>query len=321
MAVRNPPVLRGRSGLLIGPSFTLDPMTPLTVIVLTHNEELNIFDCLRSVAWVDDVIVVDSGSTDGTRAEAIQARPDVRIFSHPFQDFGDQRNWALNETSPRHRWVWFLDADERGTPELAREITQRTAIDSPVVGYYLCYRNHFLGTWLKHSTRFPTWQLRLLKRGEVRYEKMGHGQREVTTGPLDYIHTPYEHYGFSQGVTHWIARHNRYSSDEIGLILALRQQPLALTDLWRSDAVGRSRCLKRIASRIPCRPVIGFLYLYVWKRGFLDGKAGLLFCLLRLTHEIHISTKLAELAAFGGHSSADTTPSPAQTPLALDPRI
>ena len=269
-------------------------MTPITVIILTHNEERNIGDCIRSLAWAEDVIVVDSGSTDSTVEIATQTRSDLRTFQHPFQDFGDQRNWSLAETAPRHNWILFLDADERCTPELSKSIENAVTHESGVVGYYLCYRNYFLGRWIKRCTRFPTWQLRLLKRGEVQYEKMGHGQKEVTTGRLDYLHEPYDHYGFSQGVSHWIARHNRYSSEEIGLILNLRQQPLALGDLRSRDRIARTRCMKRIASRLPFRPLIGFLYLYVWKRGFLDGYAGLMFCLLRLTHEIHMLVKLEE---------------------------
>ncbi len=279
-------------------------MTPVTVIILTHNEEPNIFNCLRSVAWAEDVIVVDSGSTDATLAEATRARPDVRTFYHPFQDFGDQRNWALDQTAPRHKWVLFLDADERCTPELAASIHTAISPDSQMVGYYLCYKNFFLGKWLKRCTRFPTWQLRLLKRGEVRYEKMGHGQREVTRGPLDYIHEPYDHYGFSQGVTHWIGRHNTYSSEEIGLLYQLRQEPLALSDLCKADCVSRSRCLKRIAARLPFRPLVGFFYLYIWKGGFLDGYAGLMFCLLRLTHEIHMVVKQAEQEAISRQRTA-----------------
>ena len=266
----------------------------VTAIILTHNEEQNIAECIRSLQWLDDVIVVDSGSTDTTAAEATRARSDVRIFTHPFQDFGDQRNWALDEAAPRHRWILFLDADERCTPQLAAAINVVISQNSPTVGYYLCCKNFFLGQWLKRSTSFPTWQLRLLQLGEVRYEKMGHGQKEVTTGPLEYLQEPYDHYGFSQGVSHWIARHNKYSSEELGHILELRQQPLALKDLLSSDRIARTRCLKRIASRLPFRPLISFLYQYIWKRGFLDGYAGLMFCLLKFTHEIHILVKLAE---------------------------
>lgn len=270
-------------------------MTPVTAIILTHNEERNIRDCVRSLDWADDVVIVDSGSTDSTVEAAREVRESVRIFHHPFKDFGDQRNWALDETEPRHRWILFLDADERCTPELAASIQKVASSQMDVAGYYLCYRNYFLGRWIKRCTRFPTWQLRLLKHGEVRYEKMGHGQKEVTTGRLEYLQEPYDHYGFSQGVAHWIARHNRYSSEEIGHILSLRQQPLALSDLRSRDRIARTRCMKRIAARLPFRPLIGFLYLYIWKWGFLDGYAGLMFCLLRLTHEIHMVVKLEEL--------------------------
>lgn len=269
-------------------------MTPVTVIILTHNEERNIADCLQSVDWAEDVIIVDSGSSDATIELARQTRADVRTFTHPFQDFGDQRNWALDQTAPRHIWILFLDADERVTPELARSINQVATSQADPVGYYLCCRNMFLGKWIKRCTRFPTWQLRLLKLGEVRYEKMGHGQREVTTGTLAYLNEPYDHYGFSQGVAHWIARHNKYSTEEISHIATLRQEPLALGDLFSRDRVVRTRCLKRIAARLPCRPVIAFCYLYIFKLGFLDGYAGLMFCLLNFTHEIHMTVKLAE---------------------------
>ena len=281
-------------------------MTPVTAIILTHNEERNIRDCVRSLDWVDDVIIVDSGSTDATVQAAQETRTSTRIFQHPFKDFGDQRNWALDETEPRHHWILFLDADERCTPELAASIQRVADSHTDVAGYYLCYRNFFLGRWIKRCTRFPTWQLRLLRRGEVRYEKMGHGQKEVTTGRLEYLQEPYDHYGFSQGVAHWIARHNRYSSEEIGHILELRQQPVALRDLRSRDRIVRTRCMKRIAARLPFRPLIGFMYLYFWKRGFLDGYAGLMFCLLRLTHEIHMLVKLEELR------TQTLTPSPHQ---------
>lgn len=269
-------------------------LTPVSVIILTHNEERNIGECVETLDWAEDIIIVDSGSTDATEDLARSVRANIRFFNHPFKDFGDQRNWALDQTGPRHPWILFLDADERCTTALAESIRQTVSSNTPHSGYYLCYRNFFLGRWIKRCTRFPTWQLRLLKHGEVRYEKMGHGQKEVTSGSLGYLHEPYDHYGFSQGIAHWIARHNRYSTEEIEHTLKLRQQPLHLRDLFTRDRVSRNRCMKRIASRLPFRPLIGFLYLYIWKRGFLDGYAGLLYCLLRLTHEIHMLVKLEE---------------------------
>ena len=265
-------------------------------MILTYNEEENIAGCLSHLAWADEVVIVDSGSRDETIATASAARPDVRVFTHEFKDFGDQRNWALDETSPRHEWVLFLDADEHCTSALAKEIDKAVRNPRDHVGFYLAPRNMFLGGWIKRCTLYPSWQLRLLKRGEVRYQKEGHGQREVTAGSLGYIHEPYDHYPFSKGVSDWISRHNRYSTEELELIARLRDAPLALSDLL-SDGVARRRCLKRIAARIGCRSLLQFVYTYLMRGGFLDGRAGWHYCLLRAAHEVHVSAKLAEIRA------------------------
>lgn len=267
---------------------------PLTAIVLTWNEQNNITACLEHLDWAEDIVVLDSFSDDRTIEVARAACPRVRVFQHAFTDFGQQRNWALDHCMPRHDWILFLDADELATPELVREIEK--AIENPgdSVGFYLTCRNYFLGRWIRRCTFYPSWQLRLLRLGQVRFRKEGHGQREVATGRLEYLRAPYEHHGFSKGVNHWIARHNRYSSDEIELIGRLRSEPLRLGDLLSTDAVRRRRCLKRLAARAGFRPVLRFFYIYVIRGGFLDGMPGLYFCLLRVAHEIHITVKLAE---------------------------
>jgi len=267
---------------------------PLSVIVLTYNEAANISACLASVSWADDIILVDSGSADGTLEIARQMCPGVRIFYHRFRNFGDQRNWALEQTDPKHEWLFFLDADERCTDECAAAIRHVSSAPGEFVGFYLTYRNFFLDRWIKHSTLYPTWQLRLLKQGSVRFRKEGHGQREVSTGPLGYLHEPYDHYGFSKGIAHWIERHNRYSSEEMELVKRLRDEPLQLTDLVYSGAVVRRRCLKRLRARLWCRPLLRFVYTYVFRGGFLDGRPGLVFCLLRVAHDIHVDAKLVE---------------------------
>lgn len=265
----------------------------VTAIILTFNESANIAGCLRSLAWADEVIVVDSYSKDETIELVRETRSDARVFQNVFKDFGQQRNFAIERTEPRNDWILFLDADERCTPALAKEIEEKIR-ESQNVGYYLCCRNFFFGRWIKRCTLYPSWQLRLLKQGEVRFSKEGHGQREVTTGLLGYIRTPYDHYGFSGGIHHWIARHNNYSSNEVELIHRLRAEPLNLGDLFRG-AISRRRMLKRLASRTNLlRPWARFSYLYFLRLGFLDGGTGLLFCLLRLSHEIHITVKLYE---------------------------
>ncbi len=267
---------------------------PASVIVLTHNEADNIAPCLSLLSGFGEIIVVDSGSTDGTLDRLREDFPHVRVLHHPFEDFGRQRNWALDHGHPQYEWVLFLDADERCTRECADAIAAAISSPDSHVGFFLCYRNLFLGRWIKHCTMYPTWQLRLLKRGRVRYQKEGHGQREVMSGSAGYIHTPYDHLGFSKGIANWIARHNEYSSNEIELITRLAGSSFSISTLFTRDPVARRRALKQLAARAPLRPLARFLYLYIVRRGFLDGRPGLLFCLLRVAHELHIVVKLAE---------------------------
>src|SRR5262249_24436901 len=160
---------------------------------------VNIQACLTCLAEIDDVVVVDAGSTDDTLALAREARPDVRIFTHSFKDFGDQRNWALDNTMPRHGWVLFVDADEFCTAELIHEVVRFVADPGPHVGAHIAGRNYFLGRWLKHATMFPSYQLRLLKLGAVRYRKEGHGQIEVMETQGHYLKEGWRHEAFSKG--------------------------------------------------------------------------------------------------------------------------
>ena len=276
---------------------------PISVIILTRDEERNIGDCVTSLDWADDIIVVDSHSSDRTIEVAQGVREDIRVFSHSFRDFADQRNWALQNTGPRHRWILFFDADERCTHHCAQAIQRAVAAPADNVGYYLCYRNFFLNRWIKHCTCFPSWQLRVLRAGRAQFQRAGHGQQEVADGSLGYVREPYDHHGFSKGIGHWIARHNAYSSAEIEMIENLRKEPLRLTELFHIDPVRRRRCMKRIAVRIPFRPIALFLYIYLLRGGFLDGRAGLIFCLLQLSHELQLYAKLEEHRLQSDHDS------------------
>ncbi len=246
------------------------------------------------MATVDDVVIVDSGSTDDTLQRAQQVRPDVRIFFHEFKDFGDQRNWALGHVEPRHRWVLFVDADEYCDAALLTEIAGFITAPGADVGGYIAGRNYFLGRWLRYCTMYPSYQLRLLKLGEVHYRKDGHGQREVTKGSLRYFRHGWRHESFSKGVDQWVARHNHYASEEAERYLGELNQPIP----WRSlgsDRIGRRRVLKAIALRLPLRPWLRFAYSYLIRGGFLDGRAGLQYCLLLLAYHLVIRAKIAEL--------------------------
>ncbi len=264
---------------------------PVSAIILTYNEQANIRRCIERLGWCDEVIIVDSRSDDDTVKLASSVRSDVRILENTFEDFGRQRNWALDNTDPRNQWVLFVDADELCSDEFQAEVGQFIE-ETDCVGGYVAGRNYLMGKWLKYSTMFPSYQLRLLRVGDVRYEKAGHGQRELVDGKLAYLKEGWRHESFSKGMTDWIARHNNYSTEEVALILDLRQQEMKWWDLISNAPIKRRRALRHLSVRVPFTPVLMFLYTYVFRLGFLDGLAGLTYCSLLMAHQIHVVAKV-----------------------------
>ncbi|HEY7088573.1 MAG TPA: methyltransferase domain-containing protein, partial [Tepidisphaeraceae bacterium] len=212
-------------------------------------------------------------------------------------------------TNPRNEWIFFVDADERITSKCAAAICSAVSSPGPHDGFFVCYRNIFLNRWIRHCKMFPTWQLRILRLRRVRYRKEGHGQREVMSGSAGYIREPFDHLDLSKGLPQWIERHNVYSTNEVELIRRLREEPLMLRDLLWGDPVQRRRCLKRVGARFGASPILWFLYLYIIQLGFLDGRPGLTFCLLRLAQQIHIKAKLEE-ASLASHGLPQATMPP-----------
>jgi glycosyltransferase involved in cell wall biosynthesis len=263
----------------------------VSVVVLTYNEAINITGCLRALESFDDVLVVDSGSTDGTQEIIRHGFPDIRLLTNPFEDFGQQRNWALDHGGVRNSWILFVDADEFLEAPIVEEIRAFVRNPGDSVGAYIAGRNYFLGKWIKRCTYFPSYQLRLLKHGEVRYRKEGHGQREVSDGKLIYLKNTWRHEAFSHGISDWIQKHNRYSSAEIELTQRLRQESISIKKLVFGNAIEMRREAKKLFNRIPGRPVWRFLHSYFIRFGFLDGYQGWIFSLLRFSHELHIVAK------------------------------
>ena len=146
-----------------------------SILILTYNEEINIADCLDSVAWADDVVVLDSFSSDETCM--IAESKGARVFQRNFDDFGSQRNYALDSIEFKHDWVFHLDADERFNPDLQSECQRVVKLDL-MSAYFMPNRIIFLGKWIPRCTQYPFPQVRLVKLGEVRFAMAGHGQKE-----------------------------------------------------------------------------------------------------------------------------------------------
>lgn len=262
-----------------------------SILILTLNEADNIEACIESVAWADDVVVLDSFSSDAT-CELARAKG-ARVFQRKFDDFGSQRNHALDAIDFKHPWVFHLDADERFNDTLRNECERVIKLDERSA-YFVPNRIIFLGKWIKRCTRYPYPQVRLIKRGEVRFAKAGHGQREdQAQRGVGHIQIPYDHYNFSKGIADWLDKHNRYSSEEARLANDLEKRPFL--ECFSRDAMTRKRALKSWFVRMPCRPLIKFCYLYFIQRGFMDGLPGFIYCRLQMIYESMIVIKIQEL--------------------------
>lgn len=268
---------------------------PISVVIIAKNEAENIQRCLRSLTGFGDVLVVDDFSTDQT--SEIAERLGARVAKHLFASFADQRNWALDHGDLRHDWVLMLDADEQATPGFCRELAECVAAaDGQTAAFAVCRKTMLASRWLKYSDGFPVWIMRAVRRGRARFASSGHG--EVPVPPVDgrvlRIREPIVHHPFSKGLSDWLDRHNHYSSREAALELNAGI-PIAWSDLFCRDAARRRGALRNLGRRMPCRPLLRFAWQYFWKRGFLDGRAGLTFSMLMAMYEAMIVMKRREL--------------------------
>ncbi len=280
---------------------------PVSVIVPVKNEERNIAACLESVAWADEIWVVDSHSTDSTCEIARQHGARVEQFDYA-GGFPKKKNWALQNLPLKHEWVLLLDADERVTPELQTEITEILNAPEQADGYYINRRLIFLGRWIKHCGWYPSWNLRLFKHRLGRFERLeaedveNAGDVEVhehvlLDGHAEYLKHDLLHEDF-KSIYHFIERHNRYSNWD-ARVYANLAGGLAGSQSINASLFGspleRKRFIKRMWARFPFRPLLRFLWMYVVKFGFLDGRPGLIFCTLMTMHEAVISAKIYEM--------------------------
>lgn len=267
--------------------------TGISILFLTLNEEANIEAALASVATFDDVVVLDSFSRDATveRAE----RAGARVVQRTFDNWAAHQNWALANIQFRHAWVFYLDADERMTPELEAEIRAIAARpDEPRVGFYCGRRNFFMGRWIKHC--YPAVPiLRFFKPPFVTYERLVNPVAHVR-GEVGELKSQFIHYNFSKGLTEWIDKHNKYSyAEALEAMRVLDEGSASVAGLFRGDKAQRRAALKRLAWHLPCRPTLKFIYLYFLRLGWLDGRPGYIYCRLQSIYEYFIALKVKEM--------------------------
>lgn len=275
---------------------------PISVLVLTKNEQQDLPGCLQSVAWSDDLHVYDSGSTDDTVAiaQAHGAQVSTRAYPPDAAPFGgdeaSHRNWGLRHIPFKHEWVLMLDADERATPELIAAMRTMLRQPGPHAAWRVHRRDYFLGTWIRHVTPSP-FNVRLIKPAAVRYERIINPVT-IVDGSVGEMDAHFDHYPFSKGLSHWFAKHNGYSTFEAAHIIqgGRKGGDFKLSQaLFARDANVRRMHQKALYYRMPLRPLVMFLGLYIGKRGFLDGRAGLVYATLRAIYEYMIVLKVTEM--------------------------
>jgi glycosyltransferase involved in cell wall biosynthesis len=266
-----------------------------STVILTYNEESNLPRCLAALAGCDDVVVLDSGSSD--RTQEIARAAGARVFERKFDNFAAQRNFALDTVPFKHAWILHLDADECMTTELHAEIEEVCRGDSKSA-FLIANKLIFMDRWIRHVTTYPAYQARLLRLGQANYKVAGHAmaldRSDRGTGTLT---EPYIHYNFSKGISDWLARHNTYSASEADRILS---ETSTLMQAWGEFQRGetpekKKQALKRCADFLPFRPLVRFMYLYIWKWGFLDGHAGFDYSVLMALYDYLIKLKVREL--------------------------
>jgi len=247
-------------------------LSSLSVIVITKNEERNIRECLESVGWAGEIVVVDAGSTDRTVELAKRVTP--KVFVDAWKGYGAARNEAL--THCVNEWVLWLDADERVTPALAGEIT--SVIASPavhVVGYEVPRAAYFLGKWIKHCGWYPGHVVRLFRRGAGRFTEDKVHERLEVDGQIGRLKSDLLHFT-DPNLFHYFEKFNRYTS------------------LAAEELLGQRRKFR--FTQLLLRPAWVFIRMYIVRRGFLDGIQGFILSLLSSFYVFVKYAKLWELS-------------------------
>ncbi len=283
-----------------------DSAIKVSVLILTKNERADLPGCLRSIAWCDDVHVYDSGSTDDTVeiARSMGAHVTQKTYVNVDAPFGgdeaSHRNWGLRHIPFKHDWVLALDADERSTDGLVEALRGLSLQATNCVGYRILRKDYFLGTWIRHVTVTP-YQVRIFKPAHVSYERVINPVTHID-GEIDDLDAHFDHYPFSKGISHWFSKHNGYSSEEARHIVSAvdAQDRFSLKQaIFSRDIAVRRRHQKGLYYQLPMRPLVMFMGLYIGKRGFLDGRAGLVYAILRAIYEYMIVLKAEELRQQG----------------------
>jgi len=263
----------------------------ISVLILTKNEEHNIRACLEAVSWSDDIVVLDSGSSDQTLE--IARNMGVRILERPFDNENTHRTYSIHEIQFKYPWVYNPDADEITTSDLRDEMLA-VVIDSDCAAYRMRFKTMFMGRWIRYSSLYPTWVVRLFRPEKLSFSRDINLHYHVD-GAEGRLESHFEHHTFNNGFNAWFDKHNRYSWQEALETLKSLDCDFQLKNIFSRDQVTRRRALKELSFHLPARPLLRFIYMYFIRLGFLDGRRGWLYCCMLSVYEFMIVLKVREL--------------------------
>lgn len=266
----------------------------ISVLIMTLNEERNLPICLESLSWCDDIVILDSFSSD--RTVEIAKAAGARVYQRAYDTEDRQRMYGIKQIKFKYNWVYTPDADEVTPPDLRDEMLAIANDPSRREAYFLVrYKNMFMGRWIKHSSLYPTWMTRFVRPDRVIFEREVHSKC-ISSDPCGFLQSHYIHYSFNNGLKAWYDKHNVYSTVEARATLeSLDGTRVEWLDIFRRDPVKRRKNLKEMSMRLPFRPQARFVYMYFLRGGFLDGGAGYHYCRLLAAYEYMIVIKVREL--------------------------
>ncbi|HEX4792950.1 MAG TPA: glycosyltransferase family 2 protein [Humisphaera sp.] len=267
---------------------TADPVL-IEVMIPTFNEMEHITEVVANARELGPVFVLDSCSKDGTQDLARQAG--ATVVEHPFVDYADQKNWGLANLPFRGQWILILDADERITPQLCREIQAKIRGNSAAAGYYINRVLLFMGRAVRHGGLYPSWNLRLFRRGAARYENRSVHEHVICDGPTEYLRGELLHIR-RENIWQYLEKHIRYADMESSEWIKARTGQgggAPSRSLFRDALRYRQWLRRKVWPRLPFRPLWRWAYMYIFRLGFLDGRAGWHLARLMACYEYMIS--------------------------------
>jgi glycosyltransferase involved in cell wall biosynthesis len=277
---------------------------PITVIILTYNEEKNIEECLKSIhGFFEEIFIVDSFSTDKT-IEIAKKYTD-KIYQHEFENYSSQRNWALNNLPIRTEWVLNLDADHRVTKELIDELKEifSKGLEKNFNGFLISRKTIFMGKWIKYGGHYPVYHAILFRKNSGRCEKRLYDQHFVVNGKLKKLKSDVIDI-VADSIDKFISKHIKWAYLEAKEQMIKREKDIK-PSLF-GNPIQKRRFFREIYNKFPLfiRPFLYFIYRYFLRFGFLDGIEGLIFHFLHaLWYRFIVDVKIYELKKYGNNRS------------------